>query len=394
MAIASKKAKFTLSPKYADRIIHVNDPLSAVQQAAKKYRTELGILMIGITGSSGKTTTRSFISAVLRQRFHVGETYTNWNNHIGVPLSILKFDGDEWLGVIEMGANHCGEISSLSKITQPDIAVITNIGYAHVGLFGSLVQTTKAKFEIADGLDRKNGFLLLNGDDARLVAQARTTGLKTVFFGKAKNSSVVPQQVKVDPLHGCSFTVDGTEFVVKMPGRHFIYSALPAIYLGRRCGIPDNLIAAALASIEPVAMRGTLERHGDVEFVVDCYNANPSSMESALVYLDDVSGGKRKVAILGDMLELGRYTKRQHRELGVKAARSGIRQLIAVGPNAALIAEGARSAGMALRTVHECATAEAAVPVVKTTIRHNDTVLLKGSRGMHLETIYQQLEVS
>ena len=386
--VAARRARFDCSARYLRRVIRVTDPLSAVQRTARRYRRELGYLCIGITGSSGKTTTRSFISTVLRQGVAVGETYTNWNNHIGVPLSLLRFTGDEWAGVIEMGANHVGEISGLSRIAQPDIAVITNIGYAHVGLFGSLAKTTAAKFEIADGLNRKNGFLLLNGDDSRLVAGCRTRNLPAYYYGYAKRCSVRPERVTVDAREGTRFTVDGTEFVIAMPGRHFIYSALPAVFLGRRCGIPDALIARALAALRPVALRGTLERRGTVDFIVDCYNANPSSMEAALVYLGDVAGKRRKVAVVGEMMELGRYAARLHRQLGNTIVQAGVKRLIAVGEHAPAILDGARDAGLGSRSMIACSTAREALPVVNTIVRDGDTVLLKASRGIHLETVF------
>lgn len=390
--IASRKRKKDVPEKYADRIIWVTDPLAALQRAAARYRKELGMLLVGITGSSGKTTTRNFISKVLMQGFSVGETFTNWNNHIGVPLSILRFTGDEWVGVIEMGANHTGEIDHLTRIALPDIAVITNIGYAHVGMFGSLANTTKAKFEIVNGLKGKNSFLLCNGDDRRVVAESKKTGVKSVYFGYSRNSVVVPESVVVDPEYGCRFKVDGSEFMMKMPGRHFIYSALPAIFIGRRCGIPDSFIAKALESIEPVSLRGTIEAIAGASVIVDCYNANPSSMESALVYLNDVAREGRKIAVLGEMLELGKFAPKLHRELGKKTAMSGVNKLVAVGPSARLIAAGAIGAGMAESDIVVCETADAVHPVLKKIIRKKDTILLKGSRGMKLETVYEKLK--
>ena len=386
--IAAKRARFEIPARYAHRLIHVADPLRAIQKAALRYRRELGILIIGITGSSGKTTTRSFISAVLRQGFDVGETYGNWNNHIGVALSLLRFTGNEWLGVIEMGANHRGEIAVLSRVAAPDIAVITNIGYAHVGLFGSLADTTKAKFEIVEGMNRSKGFLLINGDDRRLVVEARRYDIPVLSYGCTSQCTIRPERIRIDPRRGMAFTVDGFEFTLKMPGRHFIYSALPAIHLGRRCGLSDEKIAAALAAASPLDMRGTLRRKAGVDFIVDCYNANPSSMRSALIYLNDMAAGGRKVAVVGEMLELGRFSGRLHTQLGGTIARSAIDRLIAVGPSAALVLNGARKGGMAIRLMDKADTAEGALSLVRQAVRPGDTVLLKGSRGMHLETIF------
>ncbi len=387
-AIAAKGAGFTVSPKYESRVIRVKDPLAAVQRAGRRYRRELGILIVGVTGSSGKTTTRSFISAVLAGGFPVGETFTNWNNHIGVPLSLLRFTGEEWLGVIEMGANHPGEIGALSRIAEPDIGVITNIGYAHVGLFGSLSRTTEAKFEITEGLNRDKGFLLLNGDDLRLVREARRRRVNAFFFGYSPRCHIRPEGVAVDRDRGISFSVDGCRFTMRTPGRHFIYSALPAIFLGRRCGIPDGMIAEALRSVKPVSMRGTIEPRNGIDFIVDCYNANPSSMRSALEFLGDVAGEKRRVAVVGDMLELGPFSKRLHRDLGSRIVRSGVNRLVAVGAYAEQVLEGAREAGMRSSAMRGSESAESALPLVRAAVQPGDTVLLKGSRGVHLETIF------
>jgi len=387
-AIVDRKAEFSLSAAQKKKLILVSDPVKAVQKAASRYRKEMGILFIGITGSSGKTTTRTFISSVLRQGMSVGETFGNWNNHIGVPMSILKFCGNEWAGVIEMGANHVGEIHELSLITKPDIGVITNIGYGHVGLFGSIENTCKAKFEIADGLSR-GGFLLLNGDDPRLVKGVRERGLAAEFYGLSSRCSVRPENLKVTP-DGLSFDVDGSRYSLQMPGRHFVYAALPAIFLGRRCGIPEKLIISALADQRPVSMRGGIEKKKGVSFIVDCYNANPSSMSSGLAYLADVSRPGSRVAIVGDMLELGKYSVKLHRELGKQIVKTGVKKLIAVGQFCHEVGRAAEKEGLPSGKIFTVENAGAAVDIARRVLCKGDTVLLKGSRGIHLETIFEK----
>jgi UDP-N-acetylmuramoyl-tripeptide--D-alanyl-D-alanine ligase len=376
----------------ADRkkCIAVTDTVKAVQHVAAKYRRELGLLLIAVTGSSGKTTTRNFIAAVLKTAFPVGETYTNWNNHIGVPLSILRFTGEEYAGVIEMGANHRGEISGLSKVAQPDIACITNIGYAHIGLFGSLVGITRAKFEIVDGLNRNGGFLLLNGDDERIVAHARKLKTNAVYFGLSPRCEVRPERVLFDPRHGLDFIVDGYKFSVPMPGRHFLYSALPAIFIGRRCGVPDARIARALAAQKPLPLRGTVEKKKRVTFIVDCYNANPSSMETAVATLAAMAEPGRRVAVVGDMLELGKYSKQLHNGLGRMLAGSGVQKVVAIGRFAEDVADGAMKAGMDRKRIGTAANAEEAVALTRDRLKPGEVVLLKGSRGMHLETVFEK----
>lgn len=387
--IVDRKAMVECSAANSKKLIAVNDPVKAVQKIAANYRKRLGILFIGVTGSNGKTTTRSFISSVLRQSYIVGETFGNWNNHIGVPLSVLKFTGEEWVGVIEMGANHVNEIHDLSTVVRPDIGIITNIGYGHVGLFGSITNTAKAKFEIADGLSR-DGFLLLNGDDTRLVKGAKERGIKTEFFGYSSRCAIRPENVKIDPVKGITFSVDGYKFRISMPGRHFIYCALPAIFMGRRCGISDEAIAMALESLKPVSMRGTVEKKKDAYFIVDCYNANPSSMKSAVTYLTDVAKASKRVAIVGDMLELGKYSRRLHEELGKDLANAGVKKIIAVGEFAETVAKGAIGEGFKSRAIFTVKSAVDAVEVARKEVSAGDTVLLKGSRGIHLETIFEK----
>jgi len=388
-AIVDKKGICAVPEKYRKKCIIVSDTLKSIQKAAARYRKEMGLLVVGVTGSNGKTTTRSFISAVLRSAVKVGETYTNWNNHIGVPQSILKFDGDEWAGVLEMGANHAGEIRPLAKICKPDIAVITNIGYAHVGLFGSLDRTTEAKFEIAEGLSRK-GFMLLNGDDSRLVRGARKRGLKSIFFGTSPKCGVRARDIAVDE-NGVKFTVDGCEYEMSMPGRHFIYCALPAIHIAKRCGISDEAVQEVIASLKPVTLRGKLEVKKGVRFIVDCYNANPSSMSNAAVYLADVTpNAAGRTAVVGDMYELGRYTDKLHLKLGEELVKKAdVRKIVAVGKFSELVKEGAAKAGLSAEKIFFAENAEEAVGVCRSVLKSGDTVLLKGSRSVGLEKIFE-----
>jgi UDP-N-acetylmuramoyl-tripeptide--D-alanyl-D-alanine ligase len=371
------------------KLIVVADPLTALHRMALEYRLRLAIPIIGITGSSGKTTARGFIAAVLKQSLSVGETSGNLNNHIGVPLSLLKFTGKEEVGVIEMGANHAGEIHRLSRTVRPTIGIVTNIGYAHIGYFGSLDATTRAKLEIIDGMKRRGGFLMLNGDDARLVGAARKIEQQVVFFGFSRRCHIRACNAAVIGADRTVFNVEGEEYQLGMPGRHFIYSALSALYIGRHFGIEQGLIAGALASMKPIAMRGTVERKSGSTFIVDCYNANPSSMKSAIGFLSDISGKSRKVAVVGDMLELGAYSRRLHEVLGKQLAEAKVERILAVGAFGQNIADGAVRAGMRQSDIIIAPDSAAAVSEAKTMVRPGDVVLLKGSRGVRLETILE-----
>jgi UDP-N-acetylmuramoyl-tripeptide--D-alanyl-D-alanine ligase len=325
----------------------------------------------------------------LKQKLTIGETSGNLNNHIGAPMSLLRFTGQEDAGVIEMGANHAGEIHTLSSIVRPTIGVITNIGYAHIGYFGSLAHITRAKFEIVDGMGKKEGFLMLNGDDPLLIRKAKELRRDVIYFGFSSRCDVRARNVRIVNGTSTLFDVNGEEYRLDMPGRHFIYSALLAVYLGKYFGVERELIADALTSMRPASMRGTVEIKSGVTFIVDCYNANPSSMKSALELLRDVSGKKRQVAIVGDMLELGKYSRRLHKQLGKRLVASGARAILAVGQQASVVAQGALQAGMDKKNINIAENSAEALGIAQRMVRKNDVVLLKGSRGVRLETVFE-----
>jgi UDP-N-acetylmuramoylalanine--D-glutamate ligase len=385
-AVVAKKKLSMFSGEDKTRLIAVADPLTALQRAASRYRKSLACTMVGITGSNGKTTTRHFIAAVCRQNMAVGETQGNFNNHIGVPLSILGFTGREALGVLEMGANHVREIHTLSGIVRPDIGVITNIGYAHIGYFGSLANIAKAKFEIVDGMKKKN-VLLLNGDDPLLVRKSARLTQEVVFFGTSKRCHVRATVVRMTADRRIGFVVDNEEYMLPLPGRHFVYPALAAIFIARRFGIEKKDIDAAFGAMRPLSMRGTVEQAFGATFIVDCYNANPSSMKSAIAMLQDIAASGPKAAIVGDMLELGKHAGRLHAALGRQLAAARVERIVAVGEYGGAIAKAAIDAGLKRKNVAIAKIPEDAVPLAKELIRPKDTVLVKGSRGVHLETV-------
>ena len=366
----------------------VADPLKSLQRIASKYRAMLPCTVVGITGSSGKTTARSFVSAVLRQSLDVSETQGNWNNHIGVPLCLLRFTGHEIAGVLELGANHAREIHTLSKMVRPDIGIIMNIGYAHIGYFGSLANIAKAKFEIVDGMKR-SGTLLLNGDDPLLVKKATTVKMNVEFFGMSKRCGVRAENVRLTGTGHTAFAVDGDEYELPMPGKHFVYSALAAIAVARRFGVDKSRIDAAFSALKPGAMRGTIEKRAGATFVVDCYNANPSSMKSGIELLAEVAGKSPKVAIVGDMLELGKFAPRLHAALGRQLAAARVKRILAVGEYASAVAKGAAAGGLARKNILTAPDSFSAAPIARTMVKSGDVVLLKGSRGVHLETVYE-----
>ncbi len=379
------------APRYNEciqsRLLIVSEPLSAVQRMAREYRKRLSIPIIGVTGSNGKTTTRRFIAELLKTERRVGETIGNWNNHIGVPLTLLRFSGEEDIGVIELAANHVGEIRTLSKIAEPTIGLITNIGYAHVGFFGSLSRTTEAKFEIIAGMKSTEDALMINGDDARLRKVTREAGWKAVTFGFGRQCRIRAQNVTVSENGESSFTVDDTPFQLSIPGRHFIYAVLPAIYLARKYGVGMETIRKSVESLRPFEMRGGIEEHKGISFIVDCYNANPSSMKSAIALLKDMAGTRRMVAIVGEMRELGRYATRLHRALGRDLAREGVSRVVAVGEHGEDIVRGARENAETTIDALAVETAAEAGRWAVNELEKNDVVLLKGSRAVELERV-------
>jgi UDP-N-acetylmuramoyl-tripeptide--D-alanyl-D-alanine ligase len=387
-AIVAVKKQDMLSPTLQKKVIAAANPLTALHRLARLYRQYLGIPIVALTGSSGKTTTRNCISWVLSQHCTVGETHGNWNNTIGVPLSILRFRGNEDIGILECGANHVGEIGELSRIIRPSVGCITNIGYGHIGLFGSLTATTEAKFELVRGLSRR-GYLLLNGDDRRLRKKAMQSGYRTVYFGLSRKCDVRATDLRVIPKKGIRFVHDDVEYAMPVCGRHFVYSALPALYFGKQYGMNPPQLQQALQSWHPVALRGGIERKASIDFIVDCYNANPSSMQHALQMLADNAQTHQRVAVLGDMLELGKYTTRCHRMIGTLCARLGLRSLITVGAHAREIAQSAQRSGMKSTQIYSCDTACEAVAVFRKAVRRADTVLLKASRGVGLEYLFE-----
>jgi len=389
-AIIARSRLHSFAPSLRPRLIAVDDPLQAVGRMARAYREKLNIPFIAITGSNGKTTTRRIIASVLRARFTVGETVGNWNNNIGVPLTILRFRGDERIGVVEMAANHGGEIRPLSHIASPDIAVITNIGYAHIGNFGSLAKTTDAKFEITSGFRRGMHFCLLNGDDPRLVARAKRNGYDAVLYGFSSRCAVRARDVEVAAAGMTAFSVDGTRFVMPVAGRHFVYNALPAVFLGRWFGMNDETIAAVLRTVEPDPLRGRIAIKRGVRFIVDCYNANPSSMHSAIALLCDIAPRGRRAAIVGDMMELGRYATVLHRQVGRRLGEAEVSRVIAVGRYASEVAAGAAAAGIHAPRIQCAADAGEALAAARSVMKAGDTVLLKASRAVKLESVFER----
>lgn len=363
-------------------MIVVPDPLKAMGDLAREYRKTLGAKVIGVTGSVGKTTTKEMISAVLETVFVTQHTEKNYNNDIGVPITVLDLRPDCEAAVIEMGMNHAGEISYLSQIARPDVAVITCIGTAHIGNLGSRENICRAKLEILDGMDA-DGTVILNGDDDLL--QKAETGRRTLFFGLGEACDLRAEEIREeDGVTRFTAVGLGKRFPVVLPvaGVHNVRNALSAILVGLVCGAEPEQIVRGLAGFRNTGNRQNIYEQDGYTVIADCYNAGPESMAASLSVLAGRKTAGKRIAVLGDMLELGEHGPEAHRRVGEIAAQCAD-LVLAYGPLSAGIAEAAGEKGRHFdsREAMTAALREAAQP--------GDVLLFKGSHGMHLEKVLE-----
>lgn len=373
-------------PSCAVTTIVVEDTRQALLDIAKGYRALFPIPLVAVTGSVGKTTTKEMIASVLEQKYHCLKTEGNFNNEIGLPLTLLRLDDSYGIGVVELGMSHAGEIARMAPVAAADTAVISNIGMSHIEHLGSRENILRAKLEIREGFS-ENGELWVNGDDDLLqtVDGART-------YGCAEGRDLVAREVELTE-DGSRFTVelDGERYPISLhiPGRHNVYNALAAIAVGRRFGVEPAAIVRGLEQSESVGMRMRLEQVEGLSLIVDCYNASPDSMRAALTVLQHHTS-TRKIAVLGDMLEMGSFAPRAHREVGLFAGKVGADAVFCLGEQAACLAEGARESGVASVV---CATSmEELLQQLLPFLRNGDGVLIKGSRGMKMERVCDAIQ--
>ena len=396
-------------------IIGVKDTRSALQGLARFHRRRFSIPVVAVTGSNGKTTTKEMIAAILAQEHEVLSSEGNQNNQIGVPLTLLRLASRHRAAVIEMGISQIGEMRTLAQIAQPQVGVITNIGPTHLETLGSIEGVAQAKGELLEALPPEKGVAILNRDDPFCESLGRKAHLlKRVTFGLSPGAPVRGMDLAVTEGSATAFRlvvqsevmglVPGlrhrpsdpiTDIKIRLPmlGTHNVANAVAAsaaaVVLG--CGLDQ--IKQALEAFRPVAMRSQLLHGQGAAILNDAYNANPASMQAALSVLDQFETDGERIAVLGDMLELGAAEHQAHRELGERMAQIPAGRLIAVGPRARLIAEGALSAGMSRERVSICQTTGEAAEVLRGLVKRGDVVLVKGSRGMRLEEILVSLGV-
>ncbi|MDD3653333.1 MAG: UDP-N-acetylmuramoyl-tripeptide--D-alanyl-D-alanine ligase [Desulfotomaculaceae bacterium] len=375
-------------------LVKVRDTVAALQALALWNRERCGVRLIGVTGSTGKTTTKDIIASVLSTRLHTIKTAGNLNNEIGLPLTLLAIDAHHEAAVVEMGMRGPGEITDLCRIARPNGAVITNIGETHLELLGSISNIASAKGEILDYVP-PDGFAVINAASPFARREAGRCCGKVVFFGLGQSCDIAVENIKAED-GGSYFTsvVAGkkNDYFMPVPGRHNVLNALAAIAVGLEFGLSSEDINRGLAAVTITGMRQEITEAGNVKIINDAYNASPASTGAALQLLKDLAGERRMVAVLGDMLELGPRAVSGHREVGEAVAEYGIDRLVAVGDLAKDIADGALCAGLPAGKIYRCAGNTEAIAVLDSILRGGDVVLVKGSRGMRMEQIVESLQ--
>ena len=374
-------------------VLRVPDTLKAYQQIAHAHREKFSLPVVAITGSNGKTTTKDLTASVLGASFPVLRTEANFNNEIGLPKTLLGLRDEHKAAVVEIGMRGLGQIEALAPIAAPTVGVVTNVGETHIELLGSIENIAKAKSEMVEALG-EGGTAVLNADDPRVSAMREKAkkGVSVVTFGESENADVRGTEIVQDGMES-RFTAtfpDGKKqsYRLPLPGRHNISNALAALAVGYAMGLSPKAMAAGLEAPAMSGARFACEKRGDYMIINDAYNASPLSMSAAIRTMKEIAKGRR-VAVLGDMLELGDVAKEAHRHVGEELAKSGAEVLVTRGALGEEIAAGAEAAGMT--EVYRAASHEEAAAKLKEILRPGDTVLFKGSHGMQMDKIIELL---
>lgn len=392
--VFDKGALCTLSEKDLANVkgpyIKVESTAQALKDIAEFYREQLDCKIIGITGSVGKTSTKEIIASVLEEKFHVLKTEGNYNNEIGMPLTILKIRDYHDIAVIEMGISDFEEMHRLAKVSKPDVCVITNIGTCHLENLGDRDGVFKAKTEIFD-YAKENCFVVLNGDDDKLINVKEVNGSTPIFFGIETDQNVCIEKYQTIGVKGTEATIryfDNTfDTVIPIPGFHMLYNAMAATCIGVHFGMTLEEIDTGIRKLKAIGGRNNIFDAKGMTIIDDCYNANPMSMKASLQVLCSAEG--RKVAILGDMFELGAGEVEMHRQVGETAKSLGIDVVVCIGELAKNIYYGAsegNSSALHFKTKEEFFTGMDSI------LEKGDTVLIKASNGMKFKEIVEKFQ--
>lgn len=375
-------------------LVRVPDTLKALHILAKDTLAGRNLKVIGITGSIGKTTTKEITAALLSQKFHVLKSEGNYNNHLGLALSLLRIEPSHEMAVLEMGMSAAGEIRTLADIAPPDVAVITNVNPVHLEFLKTMENIAAAKKEILDGT-KAGGVAVLNGDDPYVEKIAQSWTGRKIFFGFSQACDIRPENIRRMGFDGFKFDlIYGKEKRrIRFPFllESSLYNLLAAVGVTSAFGLHLEKIESAIHDLKPTVQRGLCVRlTKNTVLIDDSYNSNPRALESALRSFAALPA-RRRVAVLGDMLELGETAAGFHEEAGEHAARTGWELLVTIGPLSRHIANGARSAGMSPAKIHSFATSEEAARNILPLLREGDLILVKGSRGIQTEKVVETI---
>ena len=392
-AVVSRQwAEDRYSRRRPGALIVVDTPGLALGALGRAYRRRFRIPVVGVTGSSGKTTTKDMAAEVLRTRYRVLATEGNLNNWLGVPLTLLRLSNAHEAAVVEMGISEHGGLKYLCEIADPTIGVITNIGPAHLEFLGSVEGVAKAKGELLDHLE-ESSMAILNLDNLFVSEERARLKGRLLGFGIEKICQFRGEGLVIDQ-EGCGhFSLQGRFFHLVVPGRHQVYNALAAAAVGAALDVPVEQAAKALGAFRPSKLRGQVVEQNGIRLLNDSYNANPASMRAALETLAQMSitEGGRRVAVLGDMLEMGASAIQSHRRLGLLAARLGMDAIFALGYLSEHVSEGGVSGGLSPKRSRAFKDRATLVTKLKAFLKPGDLVLMKGSRGLAMETTAEAL---
>jgi UDP-N-acetylmuramoyl-tripeptide--D-alanyl-D-alanine ligase len=374
-------------PAQAGEVFRVPDVLQALQQLASFARAEWGGEVIGVTGSAGKTTTKDIIAEMLSEAGPVAKNEGNLNNHVGLPLSLLRLDENARVAVMEMGMNHAGEIRTLAQITRPRVGVVTNVGWAHIEAFESIDGIAAAKRELIDELPA-DGTAVLNADDPRVASFRDSFAGRSVLYGQSADAHVRAEDVEYS-LDRVRFRVGDVPFETQLTGRHNVSNILAGLAVARVQGIDLARLTGRVRNLKPAKMRGERFEHQGILIYNDCYNSNPDAVRAMVDVLRDTPA-RGRIAILGEMLELGHWAEPLHRDVGNYVAQSGISVLIGIRGAARLMVDAAQLAGLRTDAAFFLDDPREAGRLARSLAQPGDAILFKGSRGVRVELALEE----